>query len=118
MWIFCEQGFFSAVEHRERSENVLIRARFEGDLERLIETSFCTPQQKDDMLKNIQFTPYADYAFRVEMPKCVFAEMTKQIADNINYDNFKNHVHEGHNSKRDRAYMDCWAALWHSQNQR
>lgn len=115
MWIFCEQGFFSAVEHRERPENVLIRARFKGDLERLIKTSFCTQQEKNELLKKIQTTPYADYAFRVEMPKCVFAEMTKQIADNINYDNFKNHVHEGGNSKRDAAYMGCWSCLWRAQ---
>lgn len=116
MWIFCEQGFFSAVEHREQRDHVLIRARFEGDLERLI-TRYL-PEQKDELIAIIQYTEYADYAYRVKLSKSVFAEITKQIAENINYDNFKNHVHEGHNSKRDRAYMDCWAALWRAQNHR
>jgi hypothetical protein len=32
-----------------------------------------------------------------------------QESDSIDYSNFKDEVHDG--TQRDRAYMDCWAAL-------
>ena len=111
MWIFCKLGFFSAVEHRERPDNLLIRARFKGDLERLykamdqISRSECGP---------IQETPDADYRYRMECPKIWFSEVLREQAEEIDYDNFKNAVHEG--TVRDGAYMDVWRALWAAQN--
>lgn len=37
MWIFTKDGFFSAVEHRDNSDLLMIRARCREDIERLAE---------------------------------------------------------------------------------
>ncbi len=101
---FCKDGFFSAVQHRDEPDSVMIRARFSGDLERL-----CERIGVDRSC--ISVTPDADYAYRITVPKTVWANAVKDIADDIDYDNFKNSVHEGGMSPRDKAYMDCWYAM-------
>ena len=114
MWIFCKLGFFSAVEHRERPDNLLIRARFKGDLERLI--GAMTKEERELICGNpkVEITPDADYRYRMECPKIWFSEVLREQAEEIDYDNFKNAVHEG--TARDGAYMDVWRALWAAQN--
>lgn len=107
MWVFCRRGFFSAVEHRERKENVLIRGRFPGDLEKLA-AEFGLPP------KSVRFTPRADYAWRLELPKKQWAEFLAKEAQAIDYDNFKDSVH-GETRERDLAYMGCWSALRKAQ---
>ncbi len=37
MWIFSTQGFYSAVEHREDPERIIVRCRTREDLEALRE---------------------------------------------------------------------------------
>ena len=108
MWIFCKLGFFSAVQHREKPDVLLVRARFKGDLERLykaMDHSKCGP---------IQETSDADYRFRMECPKSAFSEVVWSMARSIDYDNFKNAAHDG--TVRDEAYMDVWRAMWSAQN--
>jgi hypothetical protein len=35
MWIFCESGFYSIVQHEDDPNTLIVRARIKGDLERL-----------------------------------------------------------------------------------
>ena len=112
MWIFCKLGFFSAVQHRDKPDTLLVRGRFGGDLDRLLKSlspedrEFCSP---------VTETPNADYLYRMEIPKRVFAKAVEEIAEEIDYGNFKDSVHEGYSSPRDAAYMGCWAELRHGQ---
>jgi len=106
MWLFCKQGFYSAVQHRDNPEIILLRARFDGDLECLLEHCGC-----ENYKVFIKETPDADYRFRVELPRAMWGDIVKQVADEIDYDNFKNSVHEGQGSARDAAYMGCWWEL-------
>ena len=99
MWIFCKLGFFSAVQHRDKPDTLLVRGRFEGDLER----------------SKVWENTTADYFYRMEMPKHVFTKAVAEIANKIDYGNFKDSVHEGYGSPRDTAYMGCWAELRHGQ---
>lgn len=108
MWIFCKLGFFSAVQHRERPDTLLVRGRFSGDLESLLDS--LSPEDRE-LCSTVAETPNADYLYRLEMPKRVFAKAVGEIAGEINYDNFKNSVHEGYRSPRDLAYMGCWSEL-------
>jgi hypothetical protein len=101
MWLFCKHGFFSAVQHKDKSGRVLVRARFSGDLEKLFKVHGVTAK----ILK----TPDADYLFRTELDKSEWARIVKEEAEAIDYCNFKNAVHDG--SPRDSAYMDTWLAL-------
>ncbi len=111
MWIFCKQGYFSAVQHIDKPDTILLRARFPGDLERLFPTLNVANPPK------IEHTPQADYAYRTELNKEAWADLVWQIAAQIDYTNFKSKVHEGHDSPRNNAYMDCWAALRSAQEQ-
>ncbi|MDO4576223.1 MAG: hypothetical protein Q4D98_13530 [Planctomycetia bacterium] len=101
MWLFCRSGFFSAVQHFENAEVIHVRARFEGDLERLCETHGVTADVKE--------TPGNDYRFRMDFDRETWARIVSEEAEAIDYTNFKNAVHDG--TVRDRAYMDCWAAM-------
>jgi len=112
MWIFCKLGFFSAVQHRDKPDTLLVRGRFEGDLERLLES---LPPEDRALCSKIWENTTADYFYRMEMPKRFFAKAVAEIANEINYGNFKDSVHEGYGSPRDAAYMGCWAELRHGQ---
>ncbi len=102
MWLFCKSGFFSAVRHAENPKLIHVRARFEGDLERLCEVNG---------LKEItvEHTPGNDYPYRADFLKPVWAAIVCREANEIDYTNFKNAVHDG--TSRDQAYMAVWAAL-------
>lgn len=110
MWIFCKYGFFSAVQHIDKPDTLLIRARFKGDLERLRKQF--EPCYREDC--KIRETPDADYRYRMECPKYAFSDFLEKLADDIDYPNFKDAVHDG--TVRDTAYMNCWRALWAAQN--
>ena len=108
MWIFCKLGFFSAVQHRDKPDTLLVRGRFSGDLDRLHRS---LSSEDRELCSPVTETPNADYLYRMEMPKRIFAKAVGEI----DYGNFKDSVHEGYSSPRDAAYMGCWAELRHGQ---
>lgn len=83
-----------------------------GDLERLLD-SLSTEDR--ELCSLVTETLHADYLYRVEIPKHIFAKVAERIAGEIDYGNFKDSVHEGYSSPRDAAYMGCWAELKHGQ---
>ena len=111
MWLFCEDGYFSAVAHMDKPGVILLRARFKGDLERLFKRHAALFQ--DGKPPKAIHTPDADYAYRSELPKETWAAIVSEEALAIDYCNFKSHVHEG--SPRDTAYMGCWSSLRNAQ---
>lgn len=105
MWLFCKSGFFSAVQHFENPGIIHVRARFEGDLERLCKAHNVAPE--------VNVTPGNDYRFRMDFDRKTWAEIVSSEAESIDYPNFKNVVHDG--TSRDRAYMNCWSAMRREQ---
>jgi len=106
MWLFCRSGFFSAVLNYERDDTIHVRARFEGDLERLLESHGIEGIP-------ISHTPGNDYPYRADIPTETWSIICLEEAKDIDYINFKNAVHDGTN--RDKAYMDVWKTLRQSQ---
>lgn len=106
MWLFCKSGFFSAVQHSNQPGLIHVRARFAGDLERLCQAHEVTPA--------ITHTPGNDYAYRMDFPRAIWADIAQAEAEAIDYENFKAAVHD--HSARDHAYMDCWYALRNAQD--
>jgi hypothetical protein len=106
MWLFCKTGFFSAVIDRDNGKQVLVRSRFEGDLERLLKNT--------NGVHDIQHTPEADYPFRVFVRKAVWECLVLAEAEDMDYDNFKNAAHDG--TERDGAYMAVWIAMRRAQD--
>lgn len=108
MWMFCKSGMFSAVAHNEKAGVILLRARLEGDLERLLRVHKMTDKYK------VVATPDNDYRFRVEMAREDWVRCVTEEATDIDYGNFKNKVHDG--TERDEAYMGCWSAMRDAQD--
>lgn len=105
MWIFLNNAFISAVQHREKPGSVMVRARVAGDLERVF------PRHA----KKVERTPGADYLYRLVVHKDTLARALAKAATRIDYANFKDSVEE-----RDRhdAYMGVWSAMHRLQYQR
>ena len=107
MWVFTRHGFFSAVQHFENPNLIHVRARFQGDLERLC--------QMYSVHADIQHTPGNDYPFRMDFDRGTWSQIMASEANAIDYENFKSAVHDG--TARDTAYMRCWTALRSAQNE-
>lgn len=112
MWIFTKYGFLSVVNARKGfgepgqpvdPDRLMIRSRSRNHLERLQERF----QQLKD--RNIETFPGSDYPFRIFVEKSVWAEMMKELAEELDYDNFKNAVAKEPNSS---DYEDCLHDVW------
>lgn len=105
MWVFLNDAFLSIVAHRDKPDVLLVRARFEGDLQRVF------PDHADQ----VQRTPAADYLFRVEVPRDEVALMLALSATAIDAPNFKASIREPWRAK---VCSDVWNVMWNAQNQR
>jgi len=108
MWLFCKSGFFSAVLDFDNPDRVLVRARFKGDLERLL------ANMPGHAKAEILHTPDADYKFRVFVKKSDWETAVLSEAEDMDYTNFKSAVHG--NTLRDHAYMNVWTVMRNAQN--
>jgi hypothetical protein len=96
MWIFMSGAMVSIVADRNNANNLLVRARAEGHIEKLF------PKAKVFQVDG------SDYLFRALVPrKTVSSVIAKEICS-IEYDNFKNSVRDEalHNS-----YLDVWGVM-------
>jgi hypothetical protein len=109
MWlVHPELGFFSVVQ-KQGDTRLTIRARFQGDLERL----------RDGPMPDLgrtAVTPPADYRFRAVIGHDEFASGLAKIALLLDYDNVKARSAEvdGHGIRL-AAYHRVWAALYRAQ---
>ncbi|MBP9014030.1 MAG: hypothetical protein KBG22_10515 [Smithella sp.] len=116
MWLYLKTGFYSIVHKPPcKQDELLVRARAKEDIARL-----------QDLLKNrYQFegqvidSPKADYAYRMIVPREIFALVMLNAVIKLKYDNFKNTVHVKDFQRHD-AYMRCWEAMnkWQRDLQR
>ncbi|MBP8128715.1 MAG: hypothetical protein KA184_03980 [Candidatus Hydrogenedentes bacterium] len=105
MWVMTRFGFFSVVQKTGES-GLTIRARVREDLERLRDEGWLP------RLGEIHADAGTDYQFRAHASRADFAEALRQIALGIDYDNFKNTVHDEQGSARARVYGKVWDLLW------
>lgn len=106
MWVFLNDAMVSAVAHRTKPGQLMVRARLPGDLERLF------PGAK------VERTPDADYAYRCTVGRKTFAELLAARAESIDYPNFKGSVAGAggsHPNARYRAYHRTWDAMMDGQ---
>jgi hypothetical protein len=80
MWLFTQNSFISVVQHRGRTDDVLIRARVKKHLTRLF----------PDKAKEIFEDADADYRWRLILSKQELADrISAYILQSLDYDNFK-----------------------------
>jgi len=100
MWVVLKQGFFSAVEHHDSPQQVVVRARCRQHAENLAAATG----------GKVQWTPDADYCARVTMSKATWADFLKAAALDISYANVKDSL-SGGDAAYHHAMVACWAAL-------
>lgn len=95
MWIFLNCAMLSIVAHRNEPNKLLVRARDQGDIERV----FPGAQTWED--------EQADYRYRAVIPRDQVARAIGECAAGIAYPNFKASVRD---DERHDWYMDVWNA--------
>ena len=110
MWVFFKGGFVSIVKHRKRRNLFLVRSRVREDLDNFL--SYVERKKPPRVYVNSG----SDYRFRAFLKRSEVADVMFEIAEDIDYSNFKNAVHG--EPDRDLAYMGCWRAMNHLQTSR
>lgn len=98
MWIVLNNSFLSIVKNRNDENELLVRARVSGDIEKVFNDA--------DVFEDAN----ADYKYRSYLDKKVVANTISEELMNINYDNFKSSVSKD-DKMRSSAYMKVWSAL-------
>ena len=98
MWIVLNKSFLSIVKNRNNENQLLIRARVKGDIEKVFEDADVFEDQK------------ADYKYRSYIDREIVANVISNELLNIDYDNFKNSVSKDE-FDRANAYMNVWSSL-------
>jgi len=100
MWIFLKAAFYSIVEDRNDSDRLLVRARLEGDIERLWPDA------------EIEHNTGTDYAYRTYLRRTEVALVIAHAVLDIDYGNYKNSVADG---RRGGFYAQVWNIMWDMQ---
>ena len=98
MWIVLNNSFLSIVKNRNDENELLVRARVSGDIEKVFNDA--------DVFEDAN----ADYKYRSYLNRKVVANAISEELMNIDYDNFKSSVSKDDNM-RNTAYMNVWSAL-------
>ena len=111
MWVFTQHGFFSAVQHIDKPDTLIIRARVKNDLTALRKHYFPT-------LSKTKFLQTADYPYRAMISKDDFAKGMERITHDLTYPNFKNAVAQQQGRERYSIYTKIWGILWELEEDR
>jgi hypothetical protein len=99
MWILTNTGWLSVVESRHNADNLIVRSRTRGAIAGMFNV-------------RERVTPDADYRYRAELPKDLVAGAVARELLAVDYDNFKNSVHD---PELKGAYMRVWEAGYRMQ---
>lgn len=111
MWIYTKTGFFSVVHKVPCNKNeLLVRSRSKVDIDKLQKLLKTKYQFSGEVID----TPKADYAYRMIVPREIFASFMSSAVMELDYDNFKNTI-RGKDYQRHDAYMKCWEAMYEWQ---
>jgi|SRR5208337_1822220 len=105
MWIFSEDGFYSVIQRKNKSD-LTIRARVKGDLDVLRE------KYLPALSPTIEWAG-SDYRYRAKASHSDFAEAMKKMASGVHYDNYKKRVAAKQGKRREQVYHAVWADLMH-----
>ena len=98
MWIFLNNSFLSIVENRNNKEQLLIRSRIKGDIERVFPNSDVFEMSK------------SDYKYRSYIKKTEVSKKLMTLVENINYDNSKNSI-SSDETHRHNSYLKVWSEV-------
>jgi hypothetical protein len=96
MWLMFSDCFLSVVSKDCGPAELLVRARREGDIEKVF------PDAK--VIRNTN----SDYLYRAVLPRDVVKQAVATMIDRIDYPNFKDSVEDG---SLHAAYVGVWCAM-------
>lgn len=104
MWLMTPDGFFSVVEKPgDRQDGMLtIRTRNRADIKAL---KRFFPDAQPYKVR------FSDYEWRIRVPKDGWAQAVADMAQEIDYSNFKNEVTRRQGNHRHNVYMRVWQVL-------
>jgi hypothetical protein len=110
MWIFSIHGFYSIAcaskpDGSLDTQTVMIRARRKDHLQNLQKRFPVLAAAKIITLSNV------DYRHRIVVPKSVWAGVLSELAEEIEWSNFKNKV-AAHQGKRGAGYSNALHEVW------
>jgi len=110
MWIFTNRGFLSIVENRDNPDELLVRARYKGDIEAHFGGHHEVTESSD-----------ADYRFRIFLPREAVSAQIHSFVNGIDYPNFKDscHFNSGDitvDGVKNRSLFRVWDTMKCSQN--
>jgi len=95
-------AFLSIVENRNNKDELLVRARIEGDIERVFPEANSFQDEQADY-------KYRAFVLRKEVEKVIALKVTE-----INYGNFKDSISPEDRSRHD-AYLSVWSEMYKTQ---
>lgn len=98
MWIMLNDAFFSIVHKDCARDEVLVRARRKGDIEKVF------PETKGSVKRD----DFTDYLFRAPIKREALAKALAGEVERITYSNFKDSVKD---DRLHSAYHRVWGAL-------
>jgi hypothetical protein len=104
MWVVTDRGFYSAVEAKDDPNFIVVRGRVRSDLEALLEL---VPGRHA-----IAESDTTDYRYRVKLTRRQWADALVQLAERIDYGNFKDAVAVRQGKRRHDVYTRVWSALY------
>ncbi len=105
MWIFLNDGFFSIIEDEKNHNQLVVRARKKGDIERVFNVKS----------KNVVKLPHRDYMYRTCLRKSKVARILTDRILEINYHNFKDSIDKKEHDRK-AAYSRVWQQHMQWQN--
>ena len=103
MWIFTTIGFFSVVAHADEPRTLIVRARARADLDNL----------RREHLPDLEIVEDGgtDYAFRAFVNRDEWEHAAQQMANAIDYPNFKDAVIAKQGFERAGFYVEVWEVM-------
>jgi len=98
MWIFMTGAAVSLMAHRDRPDDLLVRSRCLGDMQRLLPDAEIIEDET------------ADYRYRAIVSRHVFSAIVARQVEAISYPNFKNSL-EPNDDVRRHAYYGVYGSL-------
>ena len=110
MWIFTKYGFFSATCVKEDDKTIQVRGRVEDHL-RNLKVRF------PELTGEIIVGEGTDYLFRIYVPKEIWAKVIAELANEVDYSNFKSEVGKnfGYKDEYSHSLMTVWSTMYKLQ---
>lgn len=100
MWLFTRGNFLSIVQDLDNRNNLLVRARYDGDIEELFPSAM------------VRKTPKADYLYRASIDRTEVMEVVAEQVAEIDYANFKS----ANPKHRQHDLMKIWNVMYDAQD--